>query len=352
MKKLNQQGAAAILSVVIFAIIITVVVTAYLRSSLAGQVEAMNFDYGTRAYYSAEAGIQDAVRALNTDPTLSKDTCDTFIPTSTGDLGAGMGLSYTCQLIDSTPSTINFNVAQDKNGMSRMQPADLTGLTPDFNLVVRWSKKTGNELLKARPGTDAVFSGQSEWSGKAWHPALRISLLSYSKNDASPAIAQRVMFLNPLSAGSATIPTITPVAATKIQASDEMVQSAQCYDGDSGSSFGDYLCQKTLHLDGFALNTKAFFVRAHSLYSSTDVELFLTPTSSTTPVPLTGSVVQVDVTGKAGSTFRRVRQSFNLNNGVMIDNLPDAAVVGGDGICKYYSITDDPADFDNAGGCL
>ncbi len=351
MKKLNQQGAAAILSVVIFSIIITVVVTAYLRSSLAGQVEAMNFDYGTRAYYAAEAGIQDAVRALNTDPTLSKDTCDTFIPTSTGDLGAGMGLSYTCQLIDSTPSTINFNVAQDKNGMSRMQPADLTGLTGDFNLVVRWSKKIGNELLKARPGSDSVFPSQGEWSGEAWHPALRVSLLSYPKDSSSPSIAQRVMFLNPLSSG-AGVPTINRVATTKNQSSEQMVQSSQCYDGDSGSSFGDYLCQQTLRLSAYDLTNNALFVRAHSLYASTDVELFLTPTSSTTPVPLTGSVVQVDVTGKAGSTFRRVRQSFNLNNGVIIDNLPDAAVVGGDGICKYYSITDDPADFKNLGFCF
>jgi Tfp pilus assembly protein PilX len=354
MKKLNQQGAAAIISVVIFSIIITVVVTAYLRSAIAGQVEALNFDYGTRAYYSAEAGIQDALRALDADPAISKDSCVTFLPsspTNTGDLGAGMGLSYTCQLINSTPSTVNFDVNQDINGMSRMLPKDLTGLTGDFNLVVRWSKKSESVGI-ARPGTDAVFPSQNNWSGNSWHPALRVSLLSYPKNNSPLVIDQRLVFLNPLAAGPVSSPLMQPVANLD-KSSEEMVQPAQCYDSGGSLSFGDYLCQKTFRLSGFDLLNRAFFVRVHSLYASTGVELFLTSPTSNEPVQLTGSVVQVDVTGKAGSTFRRIRQTFNLNNGVILDNLPDAAVVGGDGICKHYSITDDPIDgFENLGLCL
>ncbi|MCB9822199.1 hypothetical protein H6801_02400 [Candidatus Nomurabacteria bacterium] len=67
---------------------------------------------------------------------------------------------------------------------------------------------------------------------------------------------------------------------------------------------------------------------------------------------MAGSTLQVDVTGKAGSTFKRIKQTYRLNNGVIIDNLPDAAVIGGDGICKHYTITDQASDFKDLGNCF
>ncbi len=123
-----------------------------------------------------------------------------------------------------------------------------------------------------------------------------------------------------------------------------MVQPAKCRD-NGDETFDGYLCEQKITLTGYPLDGIALYARIHSLYGSTAVQLSLAKSGTNEAVGLKGSVIQVDVTGKAGDTFRRVRQTYNLNNGVMIDNLPEAAVIGGDGICKLYSITDVASEY-------
>ncbi len=223
MKRLNQQGAAAILSVVIFSIIITVVVTAYLRSAINGQAEATTFDFSTRAYYAAESGIQDALRSISANPdgATSKEDCSTFVPSGDGKLDATGALSYTCQLIDTTPSSIEFRVAQDTNGMARLLPAVMTDLgdTGDpYDLVIRWSSKQDAEAsnFRARKSGDSFFPRQSEWKedGHSLHPALRTSLITFPLNGpvTSSNLKQNVVFLNPIydGAGEMAINSLNP----------------------------------------------------------------------------------------------------------------------------------------------
>ena len=354
MKRLNQQGAAAILSVLIFSIIITVVVTAYLRSALSGQAEAMNFDLSTRAYYAAESGIQDALREINTNPSYtSKNTCDAFVPSGSGNLDSSGYLAYTCQLIDITPSSIEFTVGQDTNGMARLLPANTADFNGTYNLIVRWSSTadSGANNYTTNDST-GLFPPQAKWSEDSRYPALRVSLISFPVNSGSTGLSssnvrQDVVFLNPTAETDVTM----NINATTGVTPEARVQSAHCYDSESIDSYGGYKCQKVIKLTGYPLDTNALYARLHSLYSSSKVQLSLAKDGSTDPVPLKGGVIQIDVTGKAGNVLKRVRQTYNLQDGVMLDNLPEAAVIGGDGICKYYSITNQEAGFKNLGAC-
>ncbi len=360
MKRLDQKGAAAILSVVIFSIIITVVVTAYIRSAISGQAEALNFDLSTRAYYSAESGIQDALREISTNPGYTgKTECGDFKPTgSTGKLDATGYLAYTCQLIDTTPSSIEFSVGQDSNGMARLLPAVMTDLSGTYDLVIRWSSKNDavKQELGIRDAADTSFTSQEKWitgEGYKIHPALRAAIISYPLNKSTFVggdLKQSVFFLNPVSqsAGGGLVPLNISTPPTP----DKAVQAARCYDHRNGNTFDGYLCEQRIRLTGYQLSSFALFARLHSLYGTTAVQLSLTPEGSNNKVPLTGSVIQIDVTGKAGNTFKRVRQTFNLNNGVIMDNLPEAAVIGGDGICKHYSITDQVSGFEDLRDCF
>ncbi len=358
MKRLDQQGAAAILSVVIFSIIITVVVTAYLRIAISGQAEALNFDFSTRAYYAAESGIQDALREINTNSGYtSKDQCGNFVPSgSSGKLDANGHLAYTCQLIDTTPSSIDFSVGQDTNGMARLLPAVMTDLPGTYDLVIRWSSKKDavNGQLDVRDGADTSFPGQLQWvtnTGNTIHPALRAAMITYPLNKsplASGDVKQNVFFLNPVKLGSGLVSINGVTPPTPQQA----VQAARCYDYKSATTFDGYLCEQRMRLTGYNLSQVALYARLHSLYGQTAVQLSLTKEGSNEKIPLTGSVIQIDVTGKAGNTYRRVRQTYNLNNGVIMDNLPEAAVIAGDGICKHYSITDQVSDFKDLGECF
>lgn len=344
------------LSVAIFAIIVTIVVTAYLRSAINQQSQANTYDFSTRAYYAAESGVQDAVRAVNADPTLAKDSCDTFVGgAADGVLSGDLGLKYTCQLIDATPDNISFYVRENQNATVRLLPATAQG-GGNYDMVVRWAMADNTTSgFVARAEENAHFPAQSAWmspENQPFHPALRVTLLPYSSGSAAN---QRVAFLNPLSTGllpsAASQGSVTLSSSdTSSQQEEKLVQHARCYDAGEGNSFNGYLCEQIVRMSGYDLNAHTLFTRIRSLYGATAVQLELRKDGQT--LPITGAAVTVDVTGNAGNTFRRVRQTYNLQNGIMFDTLPEAAVVGGDGICKLYSITNDAAGFTNSGTCF
>lgn len=352
MRKLNQQGAASILSVVIFAIIITIVVTAYIRSAIVQQSEAYNFDSSTRAFYAAESGIQDAIRAVNANSSLTKNTCTNYVPDGTGVLNSELNLSYSCQLIDTTPSTIAFNVSQSQNATVKLRPIDASNYTDDYKLIVRWASSKQSGQFKARTDVTSLPS-ETNWNdgGVSFHPMLRTALLYYPLNSSNALVSQKVTFLNPVSEtygrGTATINFQPSVPYT----ADRLISNASCYDSNSSGSYDGYLCQEEISIKSLDLNSTGLALRVHSIYGATNVQLSLVDKNGKLAA-LKGVAAQIDVTGKSGNTLRRVRQTYNLNNGVEIDNLPEAAVIGGDGICKNYSITDQANEFSDLGNCF
>ena len=351
MRKLNQQGAASILSVVIFAIIITIVVTAYIRSAIVQQAQSYNFDSSTRAFYAAESGIQDAVRAVNAVPTTTKTTCAGSVPSGNGILNSAFNLSYSCQLIDVTPSSIAFDVKQNKNATVKLRPVDSSSFDNSYKLIVRWSSK-GSGVFKARSNV-ASLPSEENWKdgdGVSFHPMLRASLLSYPLNTPNVTIDQKVTFMNPVDQSTGGGDMEVDFVPSAPYSKDKLISRASCYDSDSASPYDGYLCQEVITIKNLPLDSNGLAIRLHSIYGATDVQLSLTKNGI--PASLQGGAAQIDVTGKSGNTLRRVRQTYNLNNGVEIDNLPEAAVIGGDGICKNYSITDKSNEFSDLGNCF
>lgn len=357
--RIDQRGAASMLSVAIFAIIVTVVVTAYFRSAMNQQADSITHDFSTRAYYAAESGVQDALRAVNADPNLvTKDDCGNFVPSvsaNNGILNEDLSLKYTCQLISKAPENITFGISEGENVTVRLSPqAPPSG---DYEIVMRWSHDSNDSNLAPREADSAHFPSQNEWitsGGIPIHSALRVSMITYPSNNPS-AIQQRVLFLNPIEEGlmAGQGETILNFAANEAQQQEQLVQPARCYNSGSGSSFDGYLCEQRVKIENTQLTNNTLFARFRSLYRATDVQLSMRETgASGVSIPIKDAAVEIDVTGNAGSTFRRVRQLFTLKDGIMRDNLPEAAVIGGDGICKHYSITDDPDDFNNLGNCF
>jgi hypothetical protein len=93
------------------------------------------------------------------------------------------------------------------------------------------------------------------------------------------------------------------------------------------------------------------FLRLRSIYGSdTKAQVFLQ--NGSTPLPFENVAATIDVTGKSGDVFRRVRQTVPISNGISTDTLPEAAVVGGDGICKLYRVGTTAAQFGDIGSCF
>ena len=352
MKKLNQHGAVSLLSVVIFATIITVVIAAYIHSAISQQTEASNYDFGTRAYYSAESGVQDAVRGMNVNPALKangQNTCQPLTNASApgqpaGQLGSSseLGLSYTCQLITTKLTQLTGPVGDSLNATVRLNPVS----PGQYNVVINWSKtdKNANIVLQGRTDTSKTVYPRDQWKnadGTAIHPLLRVSIISIPKAGFNrDSIKQNVFFLNPISSvptDGATTATFAEAAAGT-QAPEKIVANAQCYANNATNTFGGFSCQRTIGLSGYDFANYNVYLRMHSIYGDSNFGVSLVPTAGGAPVELANTQATIDVTGKAASVYRRVRQTVPIDGGVRTDNWPEASLIAGDGICKLFRI--------------
>jgi len=356
-KKLDQQGAIAIISVVIFATIITVLITAYLRSAVSQQAQSLSYDFSTRAFYAAESGVQDTVRALKSDTSLvkNKDSCAPMTG-SEADFGKpDFGASYSCQLIKVNPTTVTGSTSTNVEGaLIKLQPQDLNA--ENTSLIVQWSTKIGDQNLYPRDGDTAQFPQTNRWfaggrSGEPVHDLLRVEVVdhpntSFSRDD----ITQRVAFLNPTKDTDAD-PSVdfsksTPRDIKKEQ--KELFTNANCQTTEDR----EYACKQTIDLGGYKFTDRSVYVRITSVYrNDTKFSVQLADTASAL-LPLTNTQVEIDVTAKAGDdTYRRIRQTVSLGGYKTqdLDGGSASAVTVGEGICKNFVISNDPNTFNS--GC-
>lgn len=362
MNKLNQKGAVSLISVVIFILIITIVVTAYLSSALSQQRTSVNLDMGTRAYYAAESGVQDAARGLNADINLTQDKCKS--PTNTFIGGNGIvgapdqngkdqyGLAYTCQIVDPSPTEITGSV--EPNGTTAM-----IRITPEGNpsgpnaIRIKWSLKTksGDPILYPRDDGAQTLKKLNEWqssgTSRKWHPMLRVAVLDHPLNSSfgRNEIGQNVVFLNPKAGNLASPNGYTTFNKDQnpddVAVKQNLINDATCVRSDVATG---YSCEQLITLSGYDLAQDQLYARIGSLYGATNFSMeFL---QDDTPIPLKNVQATIDVTGRAKDVYRRVKQAFPLS-GYVEDTNTDAAVVAGEGICKQFSVTNNPLEFDS-----
>jgi hypothetical protein len=365
--KLNQSGAVSMLSVLVFSIIITVVATAYIKSVTSQQKTALNYDLGTRAYYAAESGVQDAIRSLAGSTEYQANGKPDCAPAdgggALGDSSVDYGIGYTCQIIKVTPTDVKGRVEPNaKNAMARLEAT--TNPAGPYKLVVRWSQKqTGtDQVYYPRSLDQPLFPPYNQWNAsgdltKPVHALLKVNVISVPKTGTftRDQIQQRVVFMNPTTPENAGEDSgggfvdfkvnNEPLGKTSNGAIEpqrvELMNNAECYPSDNitGSNFKEYSCKSIIRLqDGYDLTTQTLYARVSSIYRSTDFSIELTQDNDT-PLTLKNGQAVIDVTGKAGSNvFRRVQQTVSLG-GYFEDDQPDAALIAGEGICKLLSYT-------------
>ncbi len=346
MKRLDESGVVSIISIVIFSIIFTIVAMAYVRSVSSQQKNSLDYDMSTKAYYSAESGIQDALRGIALDPVLrqlGQNTCRNgsgFIG-GTGTLDGDLG--YTCQIVDTSPREITGNT--ENVNMIRINPDTSS---PSYYLQIRWSSKVEGPLTLVGRDNSRAFPATNKWtdaSGERVHPLLKSALISMPSDVAGGItrnnINQFVYFMNPaVNSGGITQVNVPDIGGNNVQDVSAVVQQADCYDNSfitSQAHDGSYSCAINLLLDGDNFSGRQFYLRLSSLYGATNYRIRLTDGVGNS-LAFEDTQVTVDVTGKAGDVYRRVKQTFPINNEFTTNPIPDAAIVAGDGICKQFRI--------------
>ena len=342
MKRLNQSGAVAMISVVIFSIIITILVSAYARTIISQQREAINYDLSTRAYYAAESGVQDVIRELRKkDETTGErvgvaktgqDQCRGAAGylggNSSGQFDNSDSLAVTCELVDLSPNGGLRGTTTD--GVTQMWKIDTAGSAAN-RILITWSAASDDSYAVPQ-NSNGLFAPVPQWgeqeSGglfKRYPPVLRIEFVQ--KNGAS--YGHSVYFVQP-SADTATSPVLQIPQGSDSNALAQKVQRGHCDQQPTG-----YVCAITFTADPALFNN--LYVVMHSIYGETDYTV--TPQEDDKPVGL-NNIATVDVTARAGNVFRRVQQQVALKGADSYQKswFNADALVAGDGICKLFSV--------------
>lgn len=386
----KQRGAVSLFIVIFTMLLMTIVTVSFVRIMLQDQQQASNLDLSQSAYDSAQAGVEDAKRAIlqyqsicadDTSSTqtackaaaalVGNQTCNqglSGVQTVTGDEvkvqqtqssgDVALNQAYTCVTIQlQTPNYLGTLEANASKLIPLVVPAGKTFDT----VTLQWFSPqdlgaSNSYALDLLPIGSTVYPLMTGWPTN--RPSLmRTQLIqvadSFTLADldgSSPTASDaNTLFLYP----SAAIANDTKLFNTDFHTLPKRTgigpQAVTC---KSSIATGGYACSATIKLPNpigsvpgpNGVNRTAY-LRVSAFYNKTSYSVSLA--KGGTVVPFDGVQPQVDSTGRANDLFRRVQSRIDIIDPAY----PDAAVDITGSFCKDFTITDNTADYSAVATC-
>lgn len=367
-----HSGAVSLFVVIFATLLISVVTVSFIRLMLSDQRSATTLDLSQSAYDSAQAGVEDAKRALLRYQTIcaggdatacnavladiTSSECnqglnnivniagdEVQVQQSSGD--AVLDQAYTCVLL--TLDTPDFL------GVLRDEEAKLVPLTADraFNSVtIEWFSTddlTSSDYSVDVPNINASSSlpllaqGASGWTSNR-PPVMRAQLIqvgsSFNLSDFDAmGVAEsnaNTLFLYPVRTGGASSIGFSTFDERRSPTSEP--QRVNCKTSLVG---GGYACSATLTLPNpVGGGDRTAFLRLLPYYNQTNYRVSLSNNALFDAVQ-----PEIDSTGRANDLFRRVKARIEMQD--INFAYPDATASVGGNICKDFVVTDNSNDF-------
>jgi Tfp pilus assembly protein PilX len=381
-KNNKQKGAASLLIVIFTALIVVIITVGFIRQMLSDQQQATVNDLSQSAFDSAQAGVEDAKRAViryqnicNTGTYVEcqqaydnvvKNECnyangqlsDVFavknpttkeVKVQTG-TSNNLDQAYTCVKI--LLDTADY-VGQLKQDESKMIP--LIGASGFDTVRVEWFNSldlqgSGALVVNVPAATNpAPLLAQNSWTSTSSlnRPAImRTQLMQFAASgftlsdfDNNTANASNsTMFLYPSS--------INGVPATGFSSLARRTATVKPTNTLCTASIGGggYSCKADIKLS-FAVGAgdRTAYLNLKSLYKKSHYRVTLL--SGTNPVLFHAVQPSVDSTGRANDFYRRVSSRIEL--GDVSFPYPEAAVDLTGNFCKNFIVTDKPSEYEN-----
>jgi Tfp pilus assembly protein PilX len=373
----RQKGAVSLFIVIFATLLIAIVTVSFVRIAVRDQQQATTADLSQSAYDSAQAGVEDAKRALlryqaicpidtlagcaAERALLTSNTCndsvrrvvgavtdEVVVKQNSGD--TKLDQAYTCVKV--ALDTTDFTGTLQADG-SKLIP--LTGTSAFDTVTLEWYSATdlqsssdfSVDLQPASSLSQPLFA-KNLWTAK--RPSVMraqlmqvgstFTLTDFNDTNASSQSNANTLFLYPTGTGSnpTTIDSLAFGARDTRKSGTGAPQKVTCSSDLSG---GGYACRVQLTLPT-PINggNRTAFLRLSALYNQTNYRISLSQASTT--VRFRAVQPQIDVTGRANDLFRRLQTRVESN-----DNFPypDATVDITGSLCKDFSVTDTTANY-------
>lgn len=380
----NERGAVSLFIVIFTALLMSVVTISFVQLMIKDQEQATTSDLSQSAYDSAQAGVEDSKRLLLLDqacrngtaasgvncsaiaaaltpaPGQTQTDCDTLarsgIVTETNnetiiqqDVGdSNLDQAYTCVKV--AKNTRDY-LGQLETNESIIVP--LRGSAPFSSVELSWfSEKdissqtnspvvgfpsTGSDVKLPRVGIRWQFNYPALMRAQVIQMGNSFTLSDFDDPNS------RTLFLYPSRVGATQKDFALDARRNPLSAP----QPIRCRDSLAG---GGYACTVTLQIpapaDGNTANRNAY-LRLSALYNQAHFSLKLKDNIGG-DVSFADVQPEVDSTGRANNLFRRVVSRIELRGEF---NYPDVEIdVTGD-LCKNFTVTTDPGDYNNTSTC-
>lgn len=395
----NEAGAVSIFVVILAMLIITVMTVSFLRLMTADLTQAGDNDLSQSAYDSAQAGVEDAKRALLRyqqvcSSTLSPATCTTLSDelssnqcnygVSLGGVAIPEGLTdaprrygevkvqqtvrvdrqldqaYTCVKMQLQTQDYIGSLAP---GESKLIP--LVSRTPFNSVTVRWysgEDLTNNAGTVSLPTTVSTMPSQTSYNPD--RPSImRAQLVQFGEtftmegfdtmtsNGTTTESNANTVFLYPISGVGSTSSSFSALDARRANPGEETPQDTpsttphgvRC---QTTIASGGYACSMTLSLPtpvGGSDANRTAFLRLAPYYNATHFQVILSNGDPATPSNIQrfdGVQPIVDSTGRANDMFRRIESRVELYNTNF--PYPEGTIDITKNFCKNFAVSDDP----------
>jgi len=377
--KSKQLGAVAIFTVIFAALLIMIVTMSFVGLMIKDQEQATDADLSQSAYDSAQAGVEDAKRALllyqnvcdggsESDCSAAKATidsatspaCNAAISTlddvsgsiteddgvkiQTGD-SSDLNQAYTCVKIDLDTTDYLGSLSANEYDL-----VPLSGVSSFNKVKIEWFSSEDissgeNFAVNLQSDSATPLLAQTNWPLN--RPSIiQAQLIQYGSNgftlgNLNSAVGAQsdvnTLFLYPSSVGLTGYPFVgtdsgkTPTNIPRI---------IKC---KASLADGGYACSATLTLpDPIGGGNRTAYVYIGALYNNTNYRVTLYDNNNNS-VDFNGVQPEIDSTGRANDLFRRVKVRV-----AMIDSsfpYPTAAVSVSDNLCKNFIVTNEDSGY-------
>ncbi len=320
----NQQGMVSFIVTLVLMLVITLIVIGFSQISRREQRQALDRQLSTQAFYAAESGVNDAIKAIHNnyvgDGSGNKTSCGadatgTFSGANYGVIDSGQNIGYTCLLINQ--GSVN-NLSYSPIHAGKAISADMKFVNPGAgpgpanaqDIYFKWS-------VPAKSTQYPNFPASAAWT------VLRVTVTDLT--GANPYTRDNLnnnsftTYLYPGGSSAATVTFNGQGSPAGLKAQGQII-NADCSAGTS--------CTAGIK---FAPALNHVFVRVTAIYADTNLTI-TADNPPGTPLNIIGAQAIVDVTGKAQDVLRRIQ--VRVPGSAPADLPSDFTVQSVSGICK------------------
>lgn len=323
----DERGLVSLIIVMIIMIIVTLMTISFGLLTRREQRQALDKQLSSQAFYAAETGINDAIKAIDNNPsavgnisscaTADQDRIKNNIAGQPDRvLDSGLEIATTCVLVDQTPSQIVTTLGLNESKVFRISAAGAN------HLYLFWQQSPTPGSPTYQPAYSTAAGGfTSNWPATTPGVVEVMLIPGTYANRTDFFNNTREVFAYPSNSNANSSHDI-------VTDPNGEVLNGNCGNNSAPASVGQI---RPCVISITNLNPAgSYYIRMKAIYAPVDVTVVAADATNNMQ-PFIGAQATIDATGKSGDVVRRIKiyKSFSTNG-----TIAEYVLEVGDDLCK------------------